>query len=59
MPSKYYEKWRMFWLCGVTVNQMLRAVRVKYITIAEFEEITSLNFQEELEKDGTVIIDWL
>lgn len=49
----------MFWFCGVTVNQMLRAVRVKYITIAEFEEITGLSFQEELQKDGTVIIDWL
>lgn len=54
-----YEVWKMFWYCGVSVNKMLRAVKKKFITIAEFEEITKLNFYEELQRDGTVIIDWL
>lgn len=57
--SKDFKTWEMFWFCGVDVNKMLRAVKKKLITIAEFQEITGLNFYEELEKDGTVIIDWL
>lgn len=57
--SAEFTTWKMFWYCGVSVNKMLRAVKKKFITIAEFEEITRLNFYEELKKDGTVIIDWL
>ncbi|MFI8707617.1 hypothetical protein ACIGHG_11140 [Bacillus sp. NPDC077411] len=57
--SKDFHTWYMFWFCGVSVNKLLRAVQKKLITIDEFEEMTGLNFYEELKKDGTVIIDWL